>query len=115
MLVSQPFISPKQIRQLCTMGWNRLGKKLLADAQQEVAQLCHPHFADKRYAIFIEHNSLVVDENGQPAEPVKALIVTAPNTRAARKEVVETFPGHIRRFLHWKELPLYPIDDEQVA
>ena len=115
MQVSQPIISPKQTRQLCTMGWNRLGKKLLADVQKEMVQLCHPHFADKRYAIFIEHQTAVVDANGDTAQPVLAMIVTAPNIRAARKAVVAQFPGHIRRFLDWKELPLYPTDEQDAA
>ena len=111
----QPLISSKQEMSLHQKGMTRFGKQVLAAVQKQVAELCHPLFDHKRYAVFIEHDTPVVDENGEKAQPVLALIVTAPNIGAARKRAVEKFPGHIRRFLHWKELPLYPIDDEKVA
>lgn len=65
--------------------------------------------------MMVEHDTEVVDDNGEKADPVKALLVTAPNIRAARRKLTEQTHFHIRRFLTWKELPLYPADEEAVA
>jgi len=78
------------------------------EAQRELA--CHPRFGDSRYMLHVEHNCQVQTEDGEDAEPILAIIVTAPNIRAARRKATETFPGHIRRFLHWQPYPLYPTD-----
>lgn len=112
MSVADGVFSPDQIDELRLRGWTAFGKRIHARIERNRQQRCQPRFDSKRYAVFVEHDSPVVDENGEKAEPVKALIVTAPNIRAARRKLTETFPGHIRRFLDWKLLPLYPTDDE---
>lgn len=111
----QPIFSEKQRTQLHQRGWTALGKRIHGRIERNRMRNRHPHFASQRYALFVEHDSAVVDENGDKAEPVVAVIVTATNIRAARSKAIQKFPAHIRRFLHWKHLPLYPINEEEVV
>ena len=107
--------SPEQVTQRHQMGLTCFGKRVHARIQFSSERRCHPLFGAKRYAIFVEHDTTVVDEKGEKGEPVLGIIVTAPNIRAARRKAIEKTPYHIRRFLHWKELPLYPIDEAAAA
>lgn len=104
----QTVFSKKQLKEMHRRGWTGMGKRIHASIERN-RQHRHRFLAGKRYAILIE-----VDVLGD-VDPVLALIVTAPNVRAARSKAIDNYPGHIQRFLAWKELPLYPIDDEAVA
>ena len=108
--MSQPNTRPMRRESLLDLApYTRQAKlqQRRQDAQRE--QLCHPLFAGPRYAIMVE-----VDVFGR-IDPVLSVVLTAPNIRAARSKAIEHCPGHIRRFLDWKLLPLYPLDDKEVA
>lgn len=111
----QDDFSPEQVTQLHRMGLAAFGKRVHVRIQSSRERRGHPLFGAKRYVVFVEHDTPVVDENGEKGEPVLGVIVTAPNIRAARRKAKEKTPFHIRRFLHWKELPLHPIDVEEAA
>jgi len=108
----QAVFSPEHGTQLHQMGLTAFGKRVHARIQSSRERRYHPLFGTKRYVVFVEHDTPFVAENGEKGEPVLGVIVTAPKIRAAQRKAIEKTPFHIRRFLHWKELPLYPIAEE---
>lgn len=66
--------------------FTRHGKAQQAHIEAQRATACHPRFGDSRYLLHIEHNCQLQTADGEDAEPILAIIVMAPNIRAARRK-----------------------------